>query len=92
MASHQQSVGIDPERRTRHQCDQILVILDLEQARVRGQYRVDGVYLVCQHLTQHMDIEHIALCKLVYVRKQFGACHAAVCRQHRVGAAAAYRQ
>ena len=39
-----------------------------------------------------MDVKRVALCKLVYVRKQFGACHAAVCRQHRVGAAAAHRQ
>ena len=69
MASYQQSVGIDPERRTRHQCDQILVILDLEQARVRGQYRVDGVHLIGQHLTQHMDVKRVAHCKLVNVRK-----------------------
>ena len=78
MASYQQPVCIDGKRRTRHQRDQILALLNLQQARIRRQYRVDGVYLVCQHLTQHMDIEHITLCKLVNIRKQLGTRHAAV--------------
>ena len=80
MASHQQAMCVDPKRGTRHQRDLILAVLNLEQARVRRQYRVDGVYLVCQHLTQHMDIEHIAHCKLVYVRKQLGTRHTTVRR------------
>ena len=82
---------IDGKRRTRHQRDQILALLDLQQARIRGQYRIDGVYLISQDFTQNVNIEHIALCKLVDVRKQLGTRHSAVGRKHRMGTAAAYR-
>ena len=92
MASHQQSVGIDPERGTGHQRYIVLAFLNLQQTRVRGQYRVDAVHFVGQCVAQYMDVEHIALCKLVDVRKQLGTRHAAVGRQYRVGAAAAHWQ
>ena len=39
-----------------------------------------------------MDVKRVALCQLVDVRKQLGTRHAAVSRQHRMGAAAAHRQ
>ena len=92
MASHQQSVGIDPERRAGHQRYIVLTVLDLQQAGIRGQYSSDIVHLICQHLTQHMDIKRVSRRKLVNVRKQLGVRHAAMCRQHRMGAAAAHRQ
>ena len=92
VATHQQSVGVDAKRRTGHQRYIVLAILDLQQRCVCGQYRVDGVYLVCQHLAQHMDVKRVVRRKLVNIRKQLAGCHATVGRQHRVGAAAAHRQ
>ena len=80
VASHQQPVGVDPKRGTRHQRDLILAVLNLEQARVRGQHRIDGVHLIGQHLAQHVDVKRVALCKLVNVRKQLGPCHTTVRR------------
>jgi len=62
-------MGIDPEWGTRHQRDQILAFLDLQQARICRQYRVDGVHLIGQHLTQNVNIKDITLFKPVNVRK-----------------------
>lgn len=41
---------------------------------------IDGVHLIGQHLTQHMDVKRVAHCKLVDVRKQLGTRHTTVCR------------
>ena len=92
VASHQQPVGVDAKRRAGHQRHQVLAVLDLQQAGVCRQYSSDIVHLICQRIAQHMDVKRVAHCKLVDVRKQLGTRHAAVGRQHRVGAAAAHWQ
>ena len=37
---------VDAKRRAGHQRDLILAVLNLEQARVRGQHRIDGVHRI----------------------------------------------
>ena len=85
-------MGVDPKWGTRHQRYIVLTVLNLEQSRICRQHCVDAVHFVGQCVAQYMDVEHIALCKLVDVRKQLGTRHAAVGRQYRVGAAAAHWQ
>ena len=80
MASHQQPVGVDAKRRAGHQRYIVLTVLDLQQTRVRGQHRVDAVHFVDQCVAQYTDVEHIAHCKLVDVRKQLGTRHTTVRR------------
>ena len=84
-------MSIDPEGGTGHQRDQILASLNLQQACVRRQYRVDAVHFIGQYLAQNVDIKDVAFFELVNVRKQLGARHAAVGRKYRMGTAAAHR-
>ena len=78
MPPYQQAMGINSKRCARHQCDHILTSYDLQQACISRKYRIDGVYLIGQHLTQYMDVKCIAFFELVNVRKQLGRGHAAV--------------
>ena len=69
MATHQQSVGVDPERRAGHQRDLILAVFDLQQACVCGQLCVDAVHFVGQCVAQNVDIKDVTFFELINVRK-----------------------